>query len=52
VVTIDENEFRLIMVKGDDAESKVKKNIEKEAQAIVEDINNSILPLILREGPV
>jgi transposase len=41
VKTIYENEFRLIVVKGDDAESKVKKNLKKEAQAIVEDINKS-----------
>ena len=41
VKIIDENEFRLIVVKGDDAERKVRKNIEKEKQVIVEDIKKS-----------
>lgn len=41
VKIIYENEFRLIVVKGDDAERKVKKNIEKEKQVIVEDIKKS-----------
>lgn len=41
VKIIYENEFRLIVVKGDDAERKVKKNIEKEKQVIVEYIKKS-----------
>ena len=41
VKTIYKNKFRLVVVKGDDAESKVKKSIEKEKQAIVDDVKKS-----------
>jgi len=41
VKTIYKNEFRLVVVKGDDAESKVKKSIEKEKQEIVDDVKKS-----------
>ena len=35
------NKFRLVVIKGDDEESKVKKSIEKEKQAIVDDVKKS-----------
>jgi transposase len=41
VKTVYGNEFRLVVVKGDDAESKVKKSIEKEKQVIVDDVKKS-----------